>query len=451
MSTALIIVQLLLLLIAIVAGVALGITFAKRYQQAEGFDGSSCDGDAKCKPQLTLVTAIGDGLANGRRDVFDIISKTANMPVEEQCLVNFYALGARFAGYLGPFNSGFYDYKDATLSALKMGCRVMILEIDYWDVPGTCGNYFPRIAVRDSASRNVGASAPTCDSLPASTTFPSTSSIMDVCTVLSQNAFSSAVPNQNDPLIVVLYLLRLPPANAPGDNSAQLTYMSNIASCLAPLKEMILTRSADGGNFTKQQQPGTLLTNNITSYSRQVLVFCNQDTSAFRPPTTPAGTYTAANDLDSLVCLQLNYKLTQLGTTSPSPTTGTPSAILDTADSYNQIPANQVSTIQTSTNCTWTMCFSQDPALPVPQTTTDSIMNKIGVHCVPINIWDASGAYSYMFDKDHFKTHSFIPKPRALRCIKQPIVVPSPQVPQAKTYGGILPTPDGLSTSQFSQ
>lgn len=441
MSTALTIVQLLLLLIAIIAGIALGITFARR---AEGFDGSTCEGDEKCQPQLALITNVADSLSNGRRDVFDMIRNTPNMPESERCLINFYALGARFTGYLGPFESGFYNYKDATLASLKMGCRVMILEIDYWDVPGTCGNYFPRIAVRDKANRNVGASAPTCDSLPANQNFPTTSSIMDVCTVLAKNAFGQAVPNPEDPLIVVLYLLRLPPANGPGDNSAQLTYMSNIAACLAPLLPMALTSNAKGA-FTRQNNPGGLLEGKITDYSRQVLFFCNQDTSAFEKAAT--GTYPASKDLHYIVHLQLTYKSKRLGTTSPSPSKGTATAILDTAQEYNNTPADQLTSTQTSTNNIWTMCFSDDPALPVPQKITDSIMNKLGVHCIPINIWDASGASSYMFDKDHFKVHSFIPKPKPLRHISQPEALPAKQEKPADANGGFQPVPQALSSS----
>ena len=429
------VIHLLLILIAVVAGVSLGLTLMKHAGRTEGFDGSSCDGDDKCQPQVTAVTKLADIRKNGRRDVNDAISKTTDMPPEQQCLVNFYSLGARFVGYLGPFQGGFYDYKDATLAALKMGCRTMVLEIDYWDVPTTCCNYFPRIAVRDKAGRNVGSSTPKCDVLPSTANYPTGSSIMDICTVLAQNAFSYASPNPTDPLIVVLYLLRLPPANAPGDNSAQLTYMSNIAACLAPLLPMAVRTSAHGGNFSRQQQPGILLTNNIKDYSGKVLFFCNTDTSAFRTATG----YTADIDLDYIVNLQLSYKLTQLGTTSAAPTTGSAFGILDTADSYNQIPSNQTTPIQTSTNGTWTLCMSQDPAVPVPQAMADSIQQNIGVHCVPINIWDA--AYEYMFNKDHYKVHSFVPKPKPLRYIKPPVAKPATQVRSANANGGDLAEP----------
>jgi len=431
MSTAL---YLLFILIAVVAGVTLGMTLMKYTKGVEGFDGSTCDGDEKCQPQLNAVMKLGDDRKNGRRDIMDMLRNTTDMPSEQQCLVNFYALGARFVGYLGPFEGGFYDYKNATLAALKMGCRVMVLEIDYWDVPGTCGSYFPRIAVRDKAGRNVGNSSPTCDSLPSKKDFPTTSSIMDICTVLSQNAFGNASPAPDDPLIVVLYLLRLPPANAPGDNSVQLTYMSNIAACLAPLLPMAVQSNANGGKFSRQEQPGILLTNNIQDYSRQVLFFCNQDTSAFRG----AG-ITAALDLDYIVNLQLTYKIAGLGTTSPAPSNGTVWGVLDTVESYNQIPPNQLTPIQATTNGCWTLCMSQDPSVPVPNKICDTIRDNIGVHCVPINIWDV--AYNYMFDKNHFKVHSFRPKPRPLRYIKPPKAEPATQAPQADAKGGSLQQP----------
>jgi hypothetical protein len=83
--------------------------------------------------------------------------------------------------------------------------------------------------------------------------------------------------------------------------------------------------------------------------------------------------------------------------------------------------------------------MSQDPAVPVPQTTADSIRDNIGVHCIPINIWDA--AYEYMFDKDHYKVHSFVPKPKPLRYIKPPAADPALPPPNVDSNAGNLAIP----------
>jgi hypothetical protein len=67
------------------------------------------------------------------------------------------------------------------------------------------------------------------------------------------------------------------------------------------------------------------------------------------------------------------------------------------------------------------------------------IMNKIGVHCVPIQIWSTS--YDYMFDKNHFGKYSFLPKPENLRSRIRPTNIPAPAAKQTDANGGKLRSP----------
>jgi len=418
---------LLVLLVIVVAGGLLGRLLLSRQ---EGFE-TSIDSYKSLPGYITqkgAVIALAEQRSNGRRDIMDMLASAEAPPTAEQCFVNFYSLGCRFAGYLGPFADGYFDPDLAVTSALKMGCRTFVLEIDYME---DCNDYFPRLVVRDvnGRSRSVSSSSlPVCNSIAAS-------NIQAVCAALRAAAFGPTVQNPNDPLIVVLYVLRLPPRDKAGTGSKTLlTYLSNIAKCVAPLLDKTIDNIGTGGTFARQQQESVLLTNSITDYQGRVLFFSNADTSAFRNATG----YSATEDLDYIVNLRLAYKQTQLGCTSNK----VPNAfsILDTAESYTTLPPDQIESMRDETKLRWTICFAADPSKPVDQATYDEIAGDIGVHCVPIQMWDTTTT-NYMFDTDHFKVWSFTPKASELRFRRPPIAVPQEQVPQANAHGGMLRTP----------
>jgi hypothetical protein len=383
------------------------------------------------KKQALAVTTLADSRSNGRRDITDMLASSVAPPSPEQCLVNFYTLGCRFAGYLGPFDRGYYDVELAVASALKMGCRTFLLEIDYLEDcvdRGDAMAYFPRLVVRDVNDRFRGlrdSSLPMCKTV-------ATSDIRRAATALRNGAFSSMVANPNDPLIVVLFLQRLPPKER-ASNKRLLTYLSNIAKGLQPLLDRAVDNLGTGGTFARQQQESLLLTNNITDYQGRCLFFCNTDTTAFRD-ASPA--YPPNEDLDYIVNLQLSYKQQQLGCTSR---TGGSFGILDTVEGYMQLPPNQVDPMCEDTKLRWTVCLNTDPAVPVDAKTYAGVATDIGVHCIPLQIWD-KGA-DFMFQPDTFKTWSFTPKPKELRFRRPPTVVPAQQSPVADAKGGALRAP----------
>jgi hypothetical protein len=275
---------------------------------------------------------------------------------------------------------------------------------------------------------NPASSLPTCNSLTQS-------NILDVCKTLRAAAFGPTVQNPNDPLVVVLYILRLPPRDKAGSaNTTLLTYLSNIAKCLTPLLDKTIDNIGTGGTFARQQQESLLLTNNISDYQGRVLFFCNADTSPFRAATG----YSPTEDLDYIVNLRLAYKQTQLGCTSNKVANNF--SLLETAESYMTLPPDQIDSMRDETKLRWTICFAADPSKPVDQKTYDEITGDIGIHCVPIQIWDTKTT-NFMFDTDHFKVWSFTPKPSELRFKRPPVAVPQEQVVQANAHGGILRTP----------
>ena len=385
---------------------------------------------------LKIVSDLADTRA-GPRQAMD--KQVATVPENQNCFVNFEVLTCRFTGYLGPFIDGFFDIQTATVNALRSGCRCLVLEIDYLD---DCPSIFPQLVVRDAQGKSQARGASLnqhCDSLPVdpnTSTIPTKSSIFDVSTVIANTAFGWNNANGTDPLIIVLYFLRLPPANRSGDNSQLLDYFKGVAQGLKPLLRYSIDNIGPGGTFARQAQELTLLTNDIRDYKGHCLFFSNADTSAFRGTNTPTNL-----DLDYIVNLRLVYNQAQLGATSN--TLANPSAgkagILDTVESYKNIDPNQIGTTQNSTKLTWTMNMTADPSLVVPNTDTEYLFNIIGTHSIPIQIWAPD--YGYMFTESLFKTYSYMAKKQNLRYTRPDPAIGTTQSPAANARGGALQSP----------
>jgi hypothetical protein len=419
------------ILIGIIAVVILGTILANYFlKSSEGFASNikSYKEDPSYKKQLAALHERFDPVAGGRRPISDLLTTAAAPPAGEDCLVNFYALATRFTGYIGPFDNGYFDPDEAVAIAMKAGCRTFVLEIDYIETCEDAGGkptYFPKLVVRDERGRlrtNPLSDEPKCQSI-------GTSNITAVAKAIASTAFAQQTQNRTDPIIIVLYGLRMPP------KAASLEYMSNIAKCLQPLLDYHVDNLVHGGTFTRQKQEGQLLINSITDYQARVLLFANMDTSAFRD--APPGKYAPKEDLDYLVNLRLTYKQTQMGCTCP-PGSGS-YGILEAADDFLIIPPDRIEDTADELKLKWTLALSKDPSQPVTSSTYKSITSKFGVHCVPINLWDTNN--TFMYDTGTFKTYSFIPKPEQLRYRKPPVAVPAAPSPAMNANGGTLRAP----------
>ena len=427
----------ILTILLIILGIGLGAVLANLLTAGikESFANiADYKSDPAYKKQIKSIVAKYDNQSGARRGISEMLAATTDMPAGEQCLVNFHVLSCRFTGYLGPFENGYMDTDQAILYALKAGCRAFIFEIDYLDSCTKKGDdpngYYPTLVIRDVNGRAMAKA----DSIPQKCQTDATSLILSACQSLNNYAFGTAVQNPTDPLIVVLYLLRLPPKEATGDTRL-LKYYSRIAKGLAPLLDKSVASIAAGGTFSRQQQESLLLTNPITTYEGRVLFFCNSDTSMFRSSPT---LYPQNEDLDYIVNLRLSYKQTQLGCTTDK--TGGSFGGIETAESFLVVPTNQVENTCNETKLRWTPCLSQDPAIPVPSTSYDKLTGTYGVHTVPIQLWDTKN--TFMFTDTKFKKWSYMPKPKNLRFRKPPIVVPSQPAPETNANGGILRSPE---------
>jgi hypothetical protein len=367
--------------------------------------------------QVKLLSDKYTAAADSKRPVTEIVS---TVPEKQQCLLNFYALGCRFTGYMGPMVNGYFDPDIAVQYAVKAGCRVFVLEIDYMM---DCDKYFPRIVVRDVQGKfmiKYNSSLPTCNTLEHST-------IRDICEKINFYAFTSQ--NSSDPVIIVLYFLRQPPGSY--KSSAVLDYYSNVAKCLEPFKDRLLTNEIEGGTYYRQKQEGQLLINKITDYNNKVLIFSNANTTGFREVS-----YSPSEDLDFLVNLRLSYTQTKLGVSDN--TSGSSFGILETVQDYMNIPDDRADTTIETTKSKWTICFSNDPTIPVSKDMFLKV-SKFGVHCIPIVLFDKDT--DFMFEDILFKKHSFLPKPESIRYIPPAIVVPGEPNPSMNAAGGKLQMP----------
>lgn len=317
--------------------------------------------------------------------------------IKFKSLVNFYALGCRYTGYIGPIDDGYFDPDTSVQMAVDAGCRVFVLDIDYIDKQCNSSTYIPRIVVRDSKGRmmiqynkNYQLNNPAGE-------------IRQVCEAIQTYAFSNNNPNSADPVIIVLYFLRTPPGGA--KSLAVLNYYSLVAKALTPFRDRLLGNESNGGTFHRQSQESILLINNITDYSGKVLIFSNANTSGFRESTMP---FTSHDDLDFLVNLRLTYTLTKMGSTENNKTSSF--GILQSADDYMNLPEDRKSEVIQQTKAKWTICLSPNPSIPVTQAVYDTITKKYGVHCVPAQLFDIE-ASKFLFTDDLFKKYGFRPKP----------------------------------------
>lgn len=397
-------------------------TAIRRYFK-EGFQNSSAyKQDKEYTAQVKLLSDKYSADANGKRPV--TAYPDTDMPQEERAFVNYYALGCRFTGYLGPMNNGYYDVDIGVQTAVNAGCRVFVLEIDYIDSCET-DVFYPRITIRDSQGKlamNRDSIEPLCNSAQAS-------SIRDVCDKINFYAFSSC-QNNTDPVVVVLYFVRQPPGAY--NSKVVLDFFANVAKSLSPLKDRLLKNEINGGTYYRQKQEGQLLINNLDTYNDKVLIFSNANTNGFREMQYPIN-----EDLDYMVNLRLSYTQQPLGVTENK--TSSLFGILDTTDSYMIIPDNKVNDTIEQTKLRWTICFSKDPSVTVPLETYKTIATKFGVHCIPAVLFD--DASSFMFTDSLFKRYSFLPKPAPLRYKKPAVVTPAEPSNTTDAKGGSLREP----------
>jgi hypothetical protein len=399
--------------------------------------------DKKAKTQadqLAFLQQKYDAASNARRALSDYLGQQtteSEIPEEEQMLINFYVLGCRLTGYLGPMDGGFFDANAAVQYAVKAGCRTFVLDIDFVEqcMSPDQTTYTPYLVVRkgtgagnENSDYLVNWGGDLCKHIDQT-------AVDKVCTAINNYAFShETCQNDTDPVIIILNFLRMPDLT---DRCSlkNLNYYSQVAKALHIFGTRLYQQEANG-NYFRQLQPEQLLLNKITDYNGKVLIFNNADTSGFDPSIcNKIPKYDPKDDLHYYTNLQLHYSMKQLGVTDNN----TGSGVLDSADEYKNIPVAESATYKLNTTNRWTACLPSNPMMPVSESTFTYITDTFGVHCVPMTLFDTSN--DFMFTDKYFKTYSYRPKPKELRRAAPKAVIPAIPSKKQDSNMGFLMTP----------
>lgn len=384
--------------------------------------------DKEYLEQVKVLTDKFEGLSSGKRPIEELIREKNSIPEAERILVNYHALACRYPGFLGPFPSGYMDPDIGIQSAVKAGCRVFILDIDYMkDCSSECAGYFPRLAVRDVQGKylvNSATNAPLCNTME-------NFELRTVCQRIHDYAFSNSAPQANDPVIIVLYFHRRPPGSY--KSKAVLDYYSRVAKALSPFRNRLLLNELEGGKFYRHQQEGPLLMKKVTDYNGRVLIFNNANTIGF----TEVNTYSSMDDLDFLTNLRLFSSQTKLGITEgPS---GSTFGILQTTEDFMNVPEDRKENVQGETKIKWTIALPSNPQTSAKKDVYEKLTATYGVQCVPTILFDKDN--DYLFQDTTFKKYGFYYKPDALRYRKPPVVIAGEANTNMNANGGNLPPP----------
>jgi len=290
-----------------------------------------------------------------------LVEKTAPytsdlVPDNKITLVNWAPLTVRLAGYLGGDTSvtnGVFDMANGIKYALNLGARSFVFDIDYLDT-APCK---PLVIHRDAAgvqrSLNTG-------------------SISQGMCALNDKAFL-----QNyDPVIIVLYLRRIPPGL-----KQQNSFFRTIASAMNSISTHHLGLT-EAGSFHSCTSESTLFTSNITDYQKKFIVLCNYNTSIIPRKKNPK------ENLHFWVNARLwkhESSTTSIGSVTPAIATGTmPYAKVCSTSDVLTLPSAAVAAFQTSTRTVYTVAIGS-----VEEILTMAQMNTLitrGIHSIPMDV-----------------------------------------------------------------
>jgi len=286
-----------------------------------------------------------------------VYSKT-NIPENSTAIVNWRPLSVRMAGYLGGIHTvldGVFDMSKGIQLALQLGARCFIFDIDYLDEKPCV----PCLIHRDNQGvmRSLH-----------------TGSIRDGMDALKTGAFNS----NYDPVIVVLYLRRIPQGTIQKTN-----YFKAIAAALDPLSTNHLG-STEQGNFHNCRSEKALFTSEITNFQKKFIVLCNYNTNLLPSTSNPK------DNLDFWTNARLyvdpSGKSSTLGDiTNIVPTGQIAYAQVGATSQYLNVPESSKAAVISGCQGTFTIALS-----PITDTFTTTqlatLLNTLGIQCVPIDV-----------------------------------------------------------------
>lgn len=321
----------------------------------------------------------------------DLLSKRglyAQITDDKTAIVNWRPLTVRMAGYLGGHKTvrdGVFDMNVGIQLALQCGARCFIFDIDYLE-DRPCE---PRLIHRDEQGvmRSLH-----------------TGSIKDGMTALYNMAFNS----NYDPVIVVVYLRRIPLGK-----TQQSSFFRAIASSLDPLSTYHLG-STEKGNFHNCRSESHLFTSEITNFQKKFIVLCNYNTNLLPHTSNPK------DNLDFWTNARLyvdeSGKSSSLGSvTSSVPNGQIAYAKIGATQQLLQIPPDAIGSPSTTnyktlSSNTFTIAMgSMEDVFTTAQLST--LLNTLGIQSVPIDVLRLAA------DPKHVKTLTNPPGPQDISAL----------------------------------
>jgi hypothetical protein len=345
----------------------------------------------------------------------------------ENCLMNFQPLTVIHPGFLGPLKNGVYDNENIAVSTiLRMGCRCIVLPIDYHD-KDTMAKPFPEPNKPCLLYRDEGG---TVRSINAG-------EIRVVAQTIADFAWSDAVQQKNDPFILVLYFNRTP---EPGTR-AYLDFLSKVAVDLNPLSQYLLGQTPEGV-YNRQGRQEQLLFVDTNQFEKKLIVMCNVDTKGFQTSKQDFNhTYLTKEDLDYWVHMRI-YKQnldTNVGMTTIPEKNVLPRAMIDRTTYYTTLPTDQTTknTAVAGTKEKFMITLSLQGQNPSSEVLT-LLLDTYGVQSVPFLLIDYSPDVQRNLSQWKYAWRA---KPKAIRYVRPDPLQTTPQSPAANANGGALTSP----------
>ena len=341
-------------------------------------------------------------LGSRRREGFQVQTneRTADPIADsDKNLVNSQVLAIKDTGFIGPYPTGKYDEEDATSKVLKAGFRFLTLQVDYLDTAKDSALFekpkLPTLLIRSSTKSLLSGNS---------------GSIQTVANTIANVGFRPEVPNHLQPIILYIHVNCTPdPVKSP---EKYLEFLSEIAGQLNPLAPLHLGLTPTG-NYTRQKLEHELLITPLDSYSGQVIIMSNVDTSLFRSRSYTA--YPPAQDLDFWVNMRvyLQDAADVLGVSTMPPKSVTPAAVVADLKRVLGITGTLVQTFAANAKNTFTIAMPDRTANPTPADFKNALENY-GIHAIPIDIFSDTPENVIQMASE-YNHMAYFPKPAALR------------------------------------
>lgn len=315
-------------------------------------------------------------------------------------LFNLQPLTISQAGYLGGAEGGEFNPEKGVVQALRSGFRAFVLQIDYLD------------SNKGAGFEKAGEPTLVYYSKDGSLISSNTGSIEKVTSVLAEMAYSEGIPNNTQPILLYLHILRTP--NKLRALDKYIVFLSKIAKALQPLATTHLGLTPLG-NFYRQNREMDLLTIPLNHLEGKTILLSNADTSVFRmSPQGKRKSYLPTEDLDYWINMRvyLAAESQGLGVTQIPVDQKSARAVLLHLEDALGLTTMQADAFAQRNRGKLTIAMPNPTKNPTPEELARAI-NELGINVVPLHIFgEAPDAASALVRQ--YSSMSYRPKPTVL-------------------------------------